>query len=130
MNPKLAEHVGAGLRSVAADHHDAIDAQLGEVAKRFGAAALVAEFGRSSGAEKRSADLNDAADVARTELLELAVNQALPTLAHAIDRHALIERTAGDRAYGRIHAGGVTTTRKDRDLLHQSGIIAVCRGCS
>jgi hypothetical protein len=31
----------------------------------------------------------------------------------------LIERTARDDAYGCIHAGGVTATRKDRDLLHK-----------
>ena len=128
VNPKLAEHVGARLRSVAADHYHPIDAPLGEVAKRLRPATLLAEFRRSSAAEKRAADLNDAAHVARTELPELTLDQALPTLAHAVDRHALIERTAGDGADGRIHAGGITTTRKDRDVLHQFDIIAVCRG--
>ena len=71
-----------------------------------------------SRAKKRSTGLNYAAHIARAEPLELAVNQTLPTLAHAVDRHALIERTAGDGAYGRVHAGGITATRKDRDLFH------------
>ena len=103
---------------------------MGEVAKRFGPAALVAEFGRTSGAQKRSADLNNASHVARTELAELTLDQSLPALAHSIDRHALIERAAGDGAYGRIHARGITATRQDRDLLHKSDIIAVRPGCS
>ncbi len=44
VNPELAEHVRAGLRSVAANHHHTIDAPLGEVAKRLGPATLLAEF--------------------------------------------------------------------------------------
>src|SRR5438132_4948616 len=129
VNPELAEHVRARLRSVAANHHHAIDAPLGEVAKRLGPAALLAEFRGSSAAEKRAADLNDAAHVARIELSELTVDQALPTLEHAGDRHALIERTARDGAYGRIHAGGIATTRNDRDMLHKREIMTVCPGC-
>ena len=128
MNPKLAEHIGAGLRPVAADHHHAIDASLGEVAKRLGPATFLAEFRGPGAAEERAADLNDAAHVARTELPELTVDQALPTLAHAVDRHTLIERAACDGAYGRIHAGGITTTRKDRDVLHKSETMTVCPG--
>src|ERR1700722_16512749 len=49
-----------------------------------------------------------------------------PALAHAIDRHAPIKCTAGDGADGRIHARGVTTTRKDGDVLHESEIMTVC----
>ncbi len=129
MNPKLAEHVRARLRSIAANHHHTIDAPLGEVPKRFGPATLLAEFRGSSTAEKRTADLNDATDVPRIELSELTLDQALPTLAHSVDRHALIERTARDGAYGRIHARGITTTRKDCDVLHKSKIMTVCPGC-
>src|SRR4051794_16463205 len=65
VNPELAEHVRAGLRSVAANYHHTVDAQLGEVAKRLGPATLLAKFGGSSAAEKRAADLNDAAYIAR-----------------------------------------------------------------
>ena len=75
VNPKLAEHIRAGLRSVAADHHHTIDAVLGEVAKRLGTAALLAEFRGSSAAKERAADLNDAAHVARTELSDLTVDR-------------------------------------------------------
>src|SRR5262249_1824242 len=67
--------------------------------------------------------------VARIELSELTVDQALPTLEHSRDRHALIERTARDGAYGRIHAGGITPTRKDRQVLHKSEIMTLCPGC-
>ena len=115
-----------GLRAVAADHHHALDAALGEVAQRLGPAALLAEFRRSGAAQERAADLDDAAHVARTELAELTVDQALPALAHAVHRHALIERAARDGADGRIHAGRVATTRKDRDVLHESEIMTVC----
>src|ERR1700758_3623778 len=87
VNPELAEQVRARLRAVAANRHHTIDALLREVAKRLGPAALVAEFGRTRGAQKRAADLNDAADVARTELSELTVDQAFPALAHSVDRH-------------------------------------------
>ena len=44
VDPKLAEHVGAGLRPVAADHHHAVDAALGEIAQRLGSAAFLAEL--------------------------------------------------------------------------------------
>ena len=98
MNAEPAEHIRTRLGSVAADHHHTIDAALGEVAKRLGPAAALAEFRGSSAAKERAADLNDAAHVARTELPELTVDQALPTLAHAVDRHALVERAARDGA--------------------------------
>ena len=128
INPKLAEHIRAGLRPVAADHHHAVDAALGEVAKRLRPAAFLAEFRRPGAAEKRAADLNDAAHVARAELPELTIDQALPTLEHAVYRHTLIERAACDGAYSRIHAGGITTTRKDRDVLHKFETMTVCPG--
>ena len=35
---------------------------------------------------------------------------------------------ASDGAYGRIHAGGIATTRKDRDVLHIPGILTVLPG--
>jgi hypothetical protein len=76
-----------------------------------------AELGLSSSPQKRAADLNDATHVARTELSKLIVDQPLPTLAHSEDRHILIERAAGDSTYGRIHARGVTTTRRHCDLF-------------
>jgi hypothetical protein len=53
-----------------------------------------------------------------------ALDEALPTLAHAVDRHAQIERAARDGADGGVHAGGVTTTRKDSDMFHKSEIMA------
>src|SRR5205823_8037323 len=108
VNPKLAEHVGTRLRPVAANHHDPIDAPLGEVAERLGPAALLGKFRGPGTAEKRPADLDDAAHVARVELAELTVDQALSTLEHAGDRDTLIERTARDGACPRIHAGRVT----------------------
>jgi alkanesulfonate monooxygenase SsuD/methylene tetrahydromethanopterin reductase-like flavin-dependent oxidoreductase (luciferase family) len=40
-----------------------------------------------------------------------------------------IERAARDGAYGRIHAGGIATTRKDRDVLHKCEIMTL-RPCS
>lgn len=89
------------------------------MAKRLGPAFLFAKFPGSSGAEKGAADLDDAAHVAGIELLELTLDQALPTLAHAIDGHALIERTAGNGPDGRIHTGSITTTGQDRDLVHR-----------
>ena len=54
-----------------------------------------------------------------TEPPELTVDQALPTLAHAVDRHTLIERAARHGADRSIHAPGITTTREDRDVLHE-----------
>jgi hypothetical protein len=106
VNPKLAEHVRARQRSVAASHHHTIDAPLGE--KRLGPATLLAEFRASGIAEKGARDLNVPAHAARMELSELTVDQALPTLAHSVNCHALIECAARDR----IHAGGITTNRK------------------
>src|SRR5262249_47433412 len=47
-------------------------------------------------------------------------------LQHPVDRHSLIERTAGNGAYGRIHAGGVATARQDCDVLHATEIITGC----
>jgi hypothetical protein len=63
-------------------------------------------------------------------LLELTLDQALPALSHSVDRHAQVERTARDGTYCRIHAGGITPTRKDRDVLHKLDIMGVCPGCS
>jgi len=103
-----------------------IDAPLGEVAERLGPAALLAKFRGPGTAEKRPADLDDAAHVARTELAELTVDQALPTLKHAGDRHALVERAARDGADRRIHVGGIATTRQDRDVLHECEIMTLC----
>jgi hypothetical protein len=125
VNPKLAQHVRAGLSPVAADHHHTVDASLGEVAQSFRPATLLAKFRGSSAAKKRAADLNDAAYVTRTQRPELTVDQAPPTLTHAVHRHALIDRTARDGAYGRIHAWGVATTCQDRDVLHGSQVITV-----
>src|SRR5208282_2962042 len=110
-----------------ANRDHTLDAPLGEIAQRLGPAALLAEFRGPGAAEERAADLDDAAHVARAERPELSINQALPTLQHAVHRHALIERTAGDGADGRIHAGGVATTGKDRNVLHVSEIMTVCR---
>ncbi len=123
VDAKLAQHVGARLRSVAADHHHAVDAPLGEVAQSFGPAAFLAKFGGPGAAQKRAADLDDAAHVACAELAEMTVDEALPTLSHAIDRHALIERAAGDGADRRIHTGGIATTCEDRDVFHESQVI-------
>ena len=64
----------------------------------------------------------------RAQLSELTVDQALPTLEHSGDRDTLIERTSGDGAYRRIHAGGVATTRQDRDVLHECEIMTLCPG--
>ncbi len=105
-----------------------VDAALGKVAERLGPAALLGKFRGPSTAEKRPADLNDAAHVARAQLAELTVDRALPTLEHAGDRHALVERTARDGADRRIHAGRVTTTRQDRDVLHKCEIMTPCPG--
>ena len=118
VDPKLAQHVRARLGPVAADHHDTVDASLGEVAQRLRAAALLAELRGSGAAEKRAADLNDAANVARTERPELTLDQALPTLTDAVNCHALVDRAACDGTYGRIHSGGIATTCQDRDVLH------------
>src|ERR1700750_3083298 len=101
-----------------------MDIPLRKIAKRFGSADLFAKFYGSSGAEKGAANLNDAAHVAGIELLKLTLDQTLPTLAHAIDGHPLIEPTAGDGANGRIHAGSATSTRQHRDVLHRRKIIA------
>ena len=128
VNPELAKHVGACLGSVAANHHHTIDAALGEIAKRLGTATLLAEFRGSRTAEKRPADLNDAAHVAGTELSELTFDETLPTLEHSVDRHALIERTARNSAYRRIHTGGIATARQDRDVLHKTEIMPVRPG--
>jgi hypothetical protein len=54
-----------------------IDAPLAEVAQRLGPAAHLAKFRGPGTAEKRPADLDDAAHVARTELAELTIDQAL-----------------------------------------------------
>ena len=128
VNAELAEHIRARLRSVAADHHQTVDAPLGEVAKRFGPAALLTEFHGASAAKECAADLNDAAHVARTEQSELTIDQPLPTLTDAVDRHALIERAARDGAYGCIHAGRIAAARKDRDMLHKFETMTVCPG--
>jgi hypothetical protein len=64
MRASSINSVRACLGSVAANYHDAIDAALREIAKRLGSAALLAEFRGPSSAEKRPADLNDAAHVA------------------------------------------------------------------
>src|ERR1700733_214639 len=112
MNPKLAQHIRSRLGPVAADHHHPVDAPLSQVAKRLGPATLLPELRGTGTAKKRPADLNDTADIARTQLPELTVDQTLPTLPHAVTRHVLIQRTTRDGAYGRIHARGVTTARQ------------------
>ena len=127
VNPKLAEHVRSRLGPIAANHHHPVDAALGKVAECPGPPAFLTEIRGSSTAKKRAADLNNAAHIARAELPELAVDKALPTLAYAVDRHALIERTARDGPYRRIHARGVTTACKDSNVFHESEITTVCR---
>ena len=63
--------------------------------------------------------LNDATYVPRTEQPELTIDQALPTLTHAVNRHSEIERTARDGTDCRIHPGGIATTCEDRNVLHR-----------
>ncbi len=118
MDAKLTQHVGASLGAVAANYHDPVDAALGQVAQGLGAPAFLAELGRSSAAEEGATDLDDAADVTGAELAELAIHQTLPALAHAVDRHVLIERAAGYGANCRIHSRSVTTTSQNCDVLH------------
>ncbi len=55
----------AGLRAVAADHHQTVDAARREVPHRLGLAGFLTEFIRARAAEKRTANLDDAADIAR-----------------------------------------------------------------
>src|SRR5437016_1210231 len=62
---ELAEQLRAGLRAVAADHDEALDAALREVAQRLRAAALLAKLLAARAAEESTADLDDAADLAR-----------------------------------------------------------------
>ena len=116
--PCLLEHEGAGLRAVAADHHQPFDAVRGEVAQRLRAAALLAKLLRARAAEERAAHVDDAADVARVERADLILDQALEALPHAEHRHALVERAARDGANGGVHAGRVAAARQDRNAFH------------
>ena len=88
---------------------------------RLGPSAFRAECRRAIAAKSRAANRMEASQVVSFQLAERIGVRALPTLAHAVDCHALIERAPRDGAYGRIHAGSVTTTGEDCDVLHGPG---------
>ena len=126
LRPLGAEHVGAGQRSVAADHHQPVDAPLEQVVGRTAAPVAGAEVGRAGGADHGAAAVQDGADRPPLEALDpvAAVDQALQPLEHRVHVGAGADRGAHHRAHHGVHPGGVAARGQDRD----GGSMRV-RGC-
>src|SRR5690606_35782228 len=80
------------------------------------AAFLLAELGTARAAEERPAALHDAADVARSELDELAGAQPGEPVANADRAPAVRRGRAHDGADRGVHARGVAARGENRDL--------------
>src|SRR5262245_2750999 len=103
----FADDMRTGLRTVSADHHQTVDTVLGEVVQRAALTGLLAKLFRASATQKRAADLDDAADVARSQRADVVVDEALPAMAHAVDGDVAVERAAGDGTDGGVHARSI-----------------------
>jgi hypothetical protein len=103
----------AGLRAVAADDDQRVDAARGEIRERPRASVGFPELGAARAAEDRAAVLDDPADVARGQALHGARYQPGEAVAHAEHFPALGQRGAGHRAHRRVHSGSITAARQD-----------------
>src|SRR5207247_2537949 len=95
----------AGLRAVAADHHQAVDAAGGEVAQRRAAPGGLGELGAARAAEHGAAVLHDAADVARAQRLHGVGEEPGVAVAHAEHLRTPGECGARHGAHRGVHAG-------------------------
>src|SRR6185503_1045434 len=103
--------------AVAADDEQAVDADVAEVRQPLGARLRVLEPGVTRAAEERPAQPEDAAHVARAEHRDVlaAVDETTVAVAHAERLPAVAQPHAHDGPDGRVHAGGVSPAREDRD---------------
>jgi len=115
--PLARERARAGLRPVAADHDQRVDAARGEVGECPRPPLDFPELGAARAAEDRAAVLDDAPDVARGQALQGARHQPGEAVAHAEHFPALGQRGAGHRAHRRIHSGSVAAARQDCDFF-------------
>src|SRR6185369_7257247 len=109
----------ARLRPVAADHDQAVDAPVLQVAQPLGAHLLVPELGHAAAAQERPAALEDAAHVARPQRLDGRLQQAGVAVADAEDLPALVEAGADHAADRGVHARGVPAAGEHGDALHR-----------
>ena len=115
----LALHqVRPAVGAVAAADHQALDAVRAQVLVTFLAdGGIGGEFRQAGRAQHRAAAVDDVADIARQELLDLVLHQAQVPVADAEDLHVKVQRRAHHRADGRVHAGRVAAGGQNRDLL-------------
>jgi len=94
--PHLRERVRSGLRAVAADHNQAIDAALLKLVERLLSRCFVFEFRAARASEHRAAALDDTADIARAQGYEIAGDQSRKAVTDAEDFPAAIQPRAHD----------------------------------
>jgi len=117
LRPFLVQKKRPRERTVSADHHQAIDTVQDQIAYGLAPAGHRAENLAARRAENRAAQLQDAANAAPVERLELlaTVHHALPTLMDADDFNSLVQSTSSDGPDSCIHARCVATAGNNAD---------------
>jgi hypothetical protein len=114
---------GTGLRAVAADHHQALDAVGLHARQRLSLASFRLQFDAACRAQHRAATFHDAADVARAEHGEVAGDQAGVAVAHTQHLVAACHAHAHHGADRCIHARRVTATGEHRQACHAASVL-------
>ena len=116
----LCEDVGTGQRAVAADDHQCVDAGRHHVLIGRLASLCRHELLAAGRLEDCAALLDDVADAAGFEFDDFIEHKALVATHNALDREALEDGRAGDRADCCIHAGGVASRGENADTIDAS----------
>src|SRR4029450_4738910 len=103
-------------RVFATDRDESVQSLLGEGREHAFDAALRLVGVRPRGAENRAASGQDPRDLAVTERLKQAVEQASPALAHSDDLCVFVEQAARDCTDDGVQPGAVAATCEDPDL--------------
>ncbi|OPZ85445.1 MAG: hypothetical protein BWY76_01411 [bacterium ADurb.Bin429] len=112
------QSVVARLRAVAADDHQPLNAGGAQVIHR-----LLKAFRRAEGLTTRAVQdgaalIDDARDGRCVHKGEIALDQALITVADADHLHPRADARADDGADGGIHAGGIAPAGEHCDTFH------------
>src|SRR6185312_16305955 len=106
----------AGLRAVATDDDQPVDAPVRQVAEPLGPDGVLLELGEARAAQDGAAALQDVADVAGAQRIDLAFDQAGVAVANPENLPALRDAGSDHGPNGGVHAGGVAPAGQDGDL--------------
>ena len=112
------ERLRAGLRAVAPDGHQSLDARPAHTFNGPGATFGVLELGAAGAAEDGAAQLHDSAHVARAQRLKISRDQAGVAALNPHHFPAALERGPGHGPDGCVHPGRVAAAGQHRNSLH------------